>query len=431
MTRGPASSGLTVRLRQAHPVALDVAFECGAGELLALVGPSGSGKTTVLRCIAGLATPSEGEVTCNGGRPGSTCAPAPPPRRSSAGVGLVFQHYALFPHLDALANVASAMSHQPRGERTALALALLARVNMDGLEARRPSELSGRSAPAGWRSHGALARDPRALLLDEPFSAVESAHSEAAPAGARPASPRDLHSDGAGHPRPRRGPAPRRPHQRPAPWTDAADGEGAGSPAPARQRARGASAGPAERLRRRRLAARSTRGQDLDRVGRHRESSARSPPGSRRASGSTGWCRSRMFVMHRRERPLAGRERENPVRGVARDVVILGVATRPRHPRRPRHRRAAHLARCPRTSRRETASRQVRRTVAVSLLADGIHLMPASGRRELIRVTARMKLPRQEALHDAGDHQQRGLGARRLRGMNLLRALFSHLIAAP
>ena len=150
---------------------LDVAFECGAGELLALVGPSGSGKTTVLRCIAGLASPPEGEVTCNGetwfdARNGAVTSPQ---RRR---VGLVFQHYALFPHLDALANVACAMTHRPRSERAARARALLARVNMEGLEARKPADLSGgqRQRVALAR---ALARDPRVLLLDEPFSAVD------------------------------------------------------------------------------------------------------------------------------------------------------------------------------------------------------------------------------------------------------------------
>ncbi len=164
-------SGLRVRLRQERPVALDVAFECGAGELLALAGPSGSGKTTVLRCIAGLASPPEGEVACDGktwlDTRGRTFV-SPQRRR----VGLVFQHYALFPHLDALANVACAMTHRPRGERGARARALLARVNMEGLEARRPAELSGgqRQRVALAR---ALAREPRVLLLDEPFSAVD------------------------------------------------------------------------------------------------------------------------------------------------------------------------------------------------------------------------------------------------------------------
>ena len=173
VTPGTDPRGLRVRLRQERPVALDVAFDCGAGELLALVGPSGSGKTTVLRCIAGLASPPDGEVECDGEawldvRGGAGAVTSPQRRR----VGLVFQHYALFPHLDALANVACAMSHRPRRERGARARALLARVNMEGLESRRPAELSGgqRQRVALAR---ALARDPRVLLLDEPFSAVD------------------------------------------------------------------------------------------------------------------------------------------------------------------------------------------------------------------------------------------------------------------
>ena len=171
MSSGSESDGLRVRLRQERPVGLDVAFECGAGELLALVGPSGSGKTTVLRCIAGLASPPVGEVTCNGETwlDTRTGAVASPQRRRA---GLVFQHYALFPHLDALANVACAMTHRPRHERAGRARALLARVNMEGLETRRPPDLSGgqRQRVALAR---ALARDPQVLLLDEPFSAVD------------------------------------------------------------------------------------------------------------------------------------------------------------------------------------------------------------------------------------------------------------------
>ena len=171
MSSGPETGGLRVRLRQERPVGLDVAFECGAGELLALVGPSGSGKTTVLRCIAGLASPPVGEVTCNGETwlDTRTGAVASPQRRRA---GLVFQHYALFPHLDALANVACAMTHRPRRERAGRARALLARVNMEGLETRRPPDLSGgqRQRVALAR---ALARDPQVLLLDEPFSAVD------------------------------------------------------------------------------------------------------------------------------------------------------------------------------------------------------------------------------------------------------------------
>ncbi len=163
--------GLRVALAQHRPIRLEVSLECGPGELLVLVGPSGSGKTTVLRCIAGLHHPERGEVTCGGSTWLDTDrkVSVTPQRR---GVGLVFQHYALFPHLRALENVTVAMTHLAVARRVPRARELLALVNMEGLEGRRPDELSGgqRQRVALAR---ALARDPAVLLLDEPFSAVD------------------------------------------------------------------------------------------------------------------------------------------------------------------------------------------------------------------------------------------------------------------
>ncbi len=163
-------SGLTVRLAQAHPIRLAVEFTCDAGELLALVGPSGSGKTTILKTIAGLVYTRSGRIQAGGVAWLDTDHGLflPPQARR---VGLVFQSYALFPHLSALDNVAIAVSGEHARER---ARDLLARVNLAGLEARRPGALSGGQQQRVALAR-ALARDPAVLLLDEPFSAVDQA----------------------------------------------------------------------------------------------------------------------------------------------------------------------------------------------------------------------------------------------------------------
>jgi molybdate transport system ATP-binding protein len=169
MPREPAP--LSVALSQAGPIPLDVEIACGPGELLALVGPSGAGKTTVLRAIAGLYRPKAGRIVCGSDTwfDGGAGIMSPPQARA---VGLVFQDYALFPHLSALDNVRLAMHHLAEPGRTAAATSLLKRVHLDGLEARKPDRLSGgqRQRVALAR---ALARDPKVLLLDEPFSAVD------------------------------------------------------------------------------------------------------------------------------------------------------------------------------------------------------------------------------------------------------------------
>jgi len=168
-----ASPGLSLRLKATAPIALDLALDCAPGELLAIIGPSGAGKSTTLRAIAGLHHPESGSVTCDGEAwlDTSRALDLPAHRRR---VGLVFQDYALFPHMTALANVMAAMGHLPAAERAPRAATLLARVHLAGLEQRRPAELSGgqqhRVAVAR-----ALARDPAVLLLDEPFSAVDRA----------------------------------------------------------------------------------------------------------------------------------------------------------------------------------------------------------------------------------------------------------------
>ena len=164
---------LTVALEQAGPIPLNVAFTCEPGQVLALFGPSGSGKTTILRSIAGLHTPPRAEVTIGRDRWLDTTAGlnVPPHRRR---VGLVFQEYALFPHLSAIRNVMSALGHRPSRERRPRALALLELVHLADRADRRPSSLSGgeRQRVAVAR---ALAREPGVLLLDEPFAAVDRA----------------------------------------------------------------------------------------------------------------------------------------------------------------------------------------------------------------------------------------------------------------
>ena len=165
------AAGLDVVLRQAGPIPLDVALSCGHGELTALVGPSGSGKSTVLRAIAGLYRTAEGRITCDGEAWLDVAAGIDRPAHARR-VGMVFQNYALFPHMSALGNVVAAMAHRPSGERRTEALRLLATVGLEGLEKRRPAQLSGGQQQRVAVAR-ALAREPKVLLLDEPFSAVD------------------------------------------------------------------------------------------------------------------------------------------------------------------------------------------------------------------------------------------------------------------
>ncbi|MEQ8267552.1 MAG: ATP-binding cassette domain-containing protein [Parvibaculum sp.] len=163
--------GLAVSLRQRTPFPLDVAFHVAPGEAMALVGPSGSGKTTVLRAIAGFHRGAQGEVACNGALWfDSEAGLYVPPRERRA--GLVFQSYALFPHLSALENVMEALGDLPREERREAAAAHLARVHLDTHAGRKPAELSGGEQQRVAVAR-ALARRPEVLLLDEPFSAVD------------------------------------------------------------------------------------------------------------------------------------------------------------------------------------------------------------------------------------------------------------------
>ncbi len=148
-------------------VAVDGAeLDVARGEIVALLGPSGCGKTTLLRTIAGFERPDGGAIEI-GGRPVAGCGAWLPPE--ARGVGMVFQDYALFPHLTVAENVGFGL---PRRERARRVPALLALVDLCGLGGRYPHELSG-----GQQQRVALARAlapaPAIVLLDEPWSNVD------------------------------------------------------------------------------------------------------------------------------------------------------------------------------------------------------------------------------------------------------------------
>jgi sulfate/thiosulfate transport system ATP-binding protein len=156
----------------AYPALNDVSLVVGDREFVALLGPSGSGKTTLLRILAGLEVPERGTVSF-GKREVTNDKPA------SRGIGFVFQQYALFGHMTVADNIAFGLNVMPRGTRPAKgAIAsrvdqLLQLVQLPGLGKRYPSQLSGgqRQRVALAR---ALARNPRILLLDEPFGALDA-----------------------------------------------------------------------------------------------------------------------------------------------------------------------------------------------------------------------------------------------------------------
>src|SRR6202042_3942148 len=141
-----------------------LSLDIRAGEFFALLGPSGCGKTTLLRLLAGFETPDEGRVLLDG----ADLAPVPPHRRP---VNMMFQSYALFPHLSVERNVAFGLRQDglPKAEIAKRVAEMLALVKLEGLETRKPHQLSG-----GQRQRVGLARAlvqrPRVLLLDEPLA---------------------------------------------------------------------------------------------------------------------------------------------------------------------------------------------------------------------------------------------------------------------
>ena len=151
------------RAQAVAPLDLDVA----EGEFLTLLGPSGSGKTTTLMMLAGFEEPSAGEILLDG----RVLNRVPPHRR---GIGVVFQNYALFPHMTVAQNLAFPleMRRMPRAERDARIARALAMVRLTGMAQRKPAQLSG-----GQQQRVALARalifSPRLVLMDEPLGALD------------------------------------------------------------------------------------------------------------------------------------------------------------------------------------------------------------------------------------------------------------------
>ncbi|MEF8881827.1 MAG: ABC transporter ATP-binding protein [Halapricum sp.] len=147
----------------------NVSLDVREGELLTLLGPSGCGKTTTLRMIAGLTDPTEGTITLDGDRVAGAQTTTAPEERD---VGLVFQEYALFPHLTVAENVAFGLTDVDEGTARERALEMLDLVDLEGYGDRSPESLSG-----GERQRVALARslapEPDVLLLDEPFSNLD------------------------------------------------------------------------------------------------------------------------------------------------------------------------------------------------------------------------------------------------------------------
>jgi molybdate transport system ATP-binding protein len=169
---------LKVQLSQSMPMPIQIYLECRPGELHALVGPSGSGKTTVLRTIAGLRQSTTGLIECDsqiwfqGDELHGISKALAAAQRSC---GFLFQQYALFPHLNALENVCIPLQNSglKQSERKTIAREWLEKMGISELAERMPHQLSGGQQQRVALAR-ALARKPKILLLDEPFSAIDT-----------------------------------------------------------------------------------------------------------------------------------------------------------------------------------------------------------------------------------------------------------------
>ncbi len=152
-----------------RPAVRDMSFSVREGEILCLLGPSGCGKTTVLRAIAGFEPVRSGEILLSGRVVSSPSETVPTEHRR---IGMVFQEYALFPHLRVADNIAFGLNHLPRAERKRRVDEMLCLTGLEGFERRFPHELSGGQQQRVALSR-ALVQNPVLLLLDEPFSNLD------------------------------------------------------------------------------------------------------------------------------------------------------------------------------------------------------------------------------------------------------------------
>jgi iron(III) transport system ATP-binding protein len=156
--------------RKQPPVLRECSFAVRTGEIVGVVGPSGCGKSTLLRLIAGLELPDQGRIEISGLCVADERIFVKP---ESRGVGMVFQDYALFPHMTAAENIAFGLHRMPRAKRAGRVKEMLELVHMAAFAKRYPHELSG-----GQQQRVALARalapEPHVLLMDEPFSNLDA-----------------------------------------------------------------------------------------------------------------------------------------------------------------------------------------------------------------------------------------------------------------